>query len=266
MAHGADKQKTIDYGERGTVVVVADGDELARLAAETLISTIAEAAGERRSAIVALSGGSTPKKMGALLSRSDIAARVHWDHVQVFWGDERWVPIADSESNAGEALRGFLEKVPAPEENIHPWETDLGTDEVGAADSYERLIRLVTGEIEQTPRFDLLFLGMGDDGHTLSLFPGTDAVHEDHRLATTNHVPKLDTTRLTFTPVLANAARSIVFLVGGAGKADMLHQVLDGDIDVDVTPSQIIHPTDGSLLWLIDEAAAAKLDRYGVDG
>lgn len=266
MVHRAEKQKTIDYGERGTMVVVADGDELARIAAETLVSTIAEAAGEQRSAVIALSGGSTPKKMGVLLSRPDFASRVHWDHVQVFWGDERWVPVADSESNAGEALRGFLEKVPVPSGNVHLWDTDLGMDEVDAADSYERLIRLVTGEIEATPRFDLVFLGMGDDGHTLSLFPGTEAIHEEHRLVTSNYVPKLDTTRLTFTPVLANAARSIVFLVGGAGKAETLHQVLDGDIDVDVTPSQIIHPTDGSLVWLIDDAAAARLDRKPVDG
>lgn len=259
-------QTTIDYGERGTVVIVADGDALAATSAETLASVVAEAASEQRDAIVALSGGSTPKKMGTLLSHVDLANQIHWDRLQAFWGDERWVPLADSESNAGEALRGFLEKVPIPAENVHPYETDAGTAPAGVADRYERLIREVTGVADETPRFDLIFLGMGDDGHTLSLFPGTSAIHEEQLLVTVNHVPKLDTIRLTFTPQLANAAKSIVFLVGGAAKADMLHQVLDGKVDVDVTPSQIIHPTDGSLVWLVDEAAAAKLDREPNNG
>lgn len=254
-------QKTIDYGERGTVVIVADGDELATTAAETLASTVAEAASEEREAIVALSGGSTPKKMGPLLSAPGLASRIQWDRMQVFWGDERWVPLADSESNAGEALRGFLEASTIPDENVHPFETESGADPATVAERYARLIREVAGVADETPRFDLIFLGMGDDGHTLSLFPGTSAIHDDQTLVCANHVPKLDTTRLTFTPHLANAAKSIVFLVGGAGKADMLHQVLDGPIDVDVTPSQIIHPTDGSLVWLVDEAAAAKLER-----
>lgn len=261
MARNLVNQTTIDYGERGTVVVVPDGDVLANTAAETLASVVAEAASEGRDALVALSGGSTPKKMGTLLSQSDRASRIHWDRLQVFWGDERWVPLADGESNAGEALRGFLEKVPIPAENVHPYETDEGTDPASAAARYERLIREVTGVTDETPRFDLVFLGMGDDGHTLSLFPGTTAVHETQALVVANHVPKLDTTRLTFTPHFANAAKSVVFLIGGAGKADMLHQVLDGAIDVDVTPSQIIHPTDGSLVWLVDEAAAARLER-----
>ncbi len=266
MINEVGTQKLIDYGERGTVVVVADGDALARTAAETLISTVAEATGEQRDAIVALSGGSTPKKMGSLLAQPDFSERLHWDRMQVFWGDERWVQLADNESNAGEALRGFLEKVPIPAENVHPYETEAGANAAGAADRYERLIREVTGVTDGVPRFDLVFLGMGDDGHTLSLFPGTMAIHETQRLVTTNDVPKLHTTRLTFTPALTNAAKTVVFLVGGAGKADMVHQVLDGELNVDVTPSQIIHPNEGSLFWLIDEAAAAKLDRKPADG
>jgi len=258
--------RTIDYGERGTVVVVANGDELATTAAETLISVIAEAAGEERDAIVALSGGSTPKKMGALLATPTYANRVHWDRLQAFWGDERWVPIADPESNAGEALRGFLEQVPIPAENVHPYETDEGTDPAGVADRYERLIREITRVDEGTPVFDLIFLGMGDDGHTLSLFPHTAAVHNEGDLVTENEVPKLDTIRLTFTPKLANAAKLVVFLVGGAGKAERLHDVLDGELHIDETPSQIIRPTDGELIWLVDEAAAAQLERTATDG
>jgi len=266
MAFTGSGQKTIDYGERGTVVVVKDGDELAATAAETLISTIAAAAAEDRDAIVALSGGSTPKKMGALLRTPDYADRVHWDRMQVFWGDERWVSLSDPESNAGEALRGFLEAVPIPAENVHPWETDPGTDPAAAADRYERLIREITRTEDGAPRFDLIFLGMGDDGHTLSLFPHTAAVREHARLAIENEVPKLNATRLTFTPTLANAAGLAVFLLAGAGKAERLHQVLDGPIQVDETPCQIIRPTDGELIWLVDEAAAADLERTPADG
>jgi 6-phosphogluconolactonase len=271
MAFSSPGQKTIDYGERGTVVVVRDGDELAATAAETLISTIAAAAAEERDALIALSGGSTPKKMGALLRTPDYANRVHWDHLQAFWGDERWVSIEDPESNAGEALRGFLEHVPIPAENVHPWETDPGNggpggDPAAAAERYERLIREVARTEDGVPRFDLVFLGMGDDGHTLSLFPHTAAVHEHARLAIENEVPKLDTTRLTFTPTLANAAGLVVFLLSGAGKAERLHQVLDGPIQIDETPCQVIRPSAGDLIWLVDEAAAAQLDRTPTDG
>jgi len=275
MAFSSPGQKTIDYGERGTVVVVKDGDDLAATAAETLISTIAAAAAEDRDALVALSGGSTPKKMGALLRTPEYANRVHWDRLQAFWGDERWVSIEDPESNAGEALRGFLEHVPIPAENVHPWETDpgnsgIGGDPAASAERYERLIReigsVTTGGEDGVPRFDLIFLGMGDDGHTLSLFPHTAAVHEHARLAIENEVPKLNTTRLTFTPTLANAAGLAVFLLSGAGKAERLHQVLDGPIQIDETPCQVIRPTAGDLIWLVDEAAASQLERTPIDG
>ncbi|MGB3306955.1 MAG: 6-phosphogluconolactonase [Thermomicrobiales bacterium] len=258
---GQEHYTTLDYGPRGTVVIVPDSDALAATAAETFISTVAEAAGEERDAIVALSGGSTPKKMGSLLRTPEYAGRMHWDRLQVFWGDERWVSISDSESNAGEALRGFLEYVPIPHDHIHPYEIGDGADPEEVAAEYVRGIRAVTEVAEETPRFDLIFLGMGDDGHTLSLFPGTTAMHEQERLVVSHLVPKLNATRLTFTPRLANAAKAAVFLIGGAGKAEMLHRVLDGPIDIDETPSQVIHPTDGSLVWLVDEAAAARLDR-----
>lgn len=261
--------KSIDYGDRGTVVIVKDGDALAATAAETLITTVANAAAEDRDAIVALSGGSTPKKMGALLRTPEYADRVHWNRLQAFWGDERWVPLADAESNAGEAMRAFLDRVAIPAANVHPWATESGIDEAEAAARYETLIRETVdsdGSEDATPRFDLLFLGMGDDGHTLSLFPHTTAVHETSRLTTENAVAKLNTTRLTFTPRLANASRLAVFLLSGAGKAAMLHQVLDGPLQIDETPCQVIRPTDGELIWLVDEAAAAHLERTATDG
>lgn len=256
-----DTQRTIDYGERGTVVVVTDADALARVAAETLVTTTAEAAAEQRQALIALSGGSTPKKMGSLLSTPDYARRVHWDALQVFWGDERWVPIADSESNAGEAIRGFLEQAPIPDENVHPWETEGTVSPAVAAERYGRLIREISGIEQGIPAFDLIFLGMGDDGHTLSLFPHTRAIRDTSSITIAHYVDTLDAERVTFGPALANAARKAVFLVGGAGKAEMLHRVLDGEENVDELPSQVIRPASGDLLWLVDEAAAAQLER-----
>lgn len=255
----SDDVRTLDYGERGTVIVTADGDALANLAASLLQSTIDEAVSAGRDALVALSGGSTPKKMGTLLSVDPLKSHVAWDKVDVFWGDERWVPISSGESNAGEAMRGFLDDAPIEGERVHPFVTEGVTPAVSAA-NLEKEIRSLRPDAD-VPRFDLILLGMGDDGHTASLFPGTEAVHEELKLVVSNVVPKLDTTRLTFTPPLLNAAHKVAFLVGGAGKADMLHQVLDGPIDIDTSPCQVVRPTDGVLTWIVDEAAAAKLDR-----
>jgi 6-phosphogluconolactonase len=255
------KGRTVDYGERGTVIVVPDSDELARIAAETLITVSAEAAAEARQALVALSGGSTPKKMGELLATPEFGNRMHWDALQVFWGDERWVPLQDPESNAGEAMRGFLSDSPIPDENVHPWETWGDVSPEVAAERYERMIREISGVDTGVPAFDLIFLGMGDDGHTLSLFPGTKAVTCEGPLTFAHFVPKLDADRVTFTRTLANAAKKVVFLVGGAGKADMLHEVLDGEANYVNLPSQVIQPVAGELLWVVDEAAAAKLEQ-----
>ena len=258
-----DQQAMIDYGERGTVIILPDGDAMARLAAETLITVSAEAASQGRQALVALSGGSTPRRMGELLASEEFSPRVHWGALQIFWGDERWVPLESDQSNAGEAIRTFLGRVPVPSENIHPWETEDGVEPAVAAERYERLIREVSGVQDGVPVFDLVFLGMGDDGHTLSLFPGTDAIHDTDSLTIAHYVRKLDAERLTFGPALACAARSIIFLVGGAGKAETLHRVLDGPVNVDTLPSQVIRPADGrgTLMWLVDEPAAAQLER-----
>lgn len=257
----SDQGNTVDYGDRGTLVIVPDADELASIAAETLITVSAETSAESRQGLIALSGGSTPKKMGELLATPGFSERVHWDALQIFWGDERWVPLSDSESNAGEAIRTFLSEAAIPDENVHPWETDADIAPSMAAERYERLIREISGVSQGVPAFDLIFLGMGDDGHTLSLFPGTNAVHDTTSLTIAHHVPKMDAPRVTFGSTLANAARKVVFLVGGAGKSETLHRVLDGPEDVDTLPSQVIRPINGSLLWLVDEAAASQLER-----
>lgn len=253
-----DGLKTIDLNERGLVSIVQDGDALARTAAEEIIAVSNTAKSESRAALVALSGGSTPKKMGELLATPEYSERVSWDHLQLFWGDERFVPLASEESNAGEALRAFIDNAPIHPDDVHTWDTCDGISPAESARNYERAIREVSGTESGTPVFDLILLGMGDDGHTLSLFPGTAAIHNNDDIVLAHYVDKLSADRVTFTPLLANAARKVVFLVGGAGKADTLQRVLEGEIDVDTLPSQVIRPA-GDLVWLVDEAAASKL-------
>ncbi len=253
-------RRTIDYGERGQVTVAESASEVAFLAVEEVAVTALRAMHRRSPAFVALSGGSTPKQMFELFKDPHFYRRFHWDILHLFWGDERWVPLEDEASNAGEALRGFINDVNLPEEHYHPWPTQLD-DPVDAAEAYEATVRIVTGAMDETPVFDLIFLGMGDDGHTASLFPATKAIHETQRLCVANPVPKLDTTRLTFTPPLIDNAREVIFLVTGEGKADTLHKVLDGPVDVDSLPSQAIRPVDGHLRWLVDAAAASRLEK-----
>lgn len=254
----SDIVRTLDFGVRGRVDVVADGEALAHEAAEQIIAVSQKANAEHRAALVALSGGSTPKRMGELLSTPEYGDRVAWDHLAIFWGDERFVPLASSDSNAGEALRAFIDAAPICPDDVHTWETE-GVTPAESAARYEAELREISGMESGVPVFDLILLGMGDDGHTLSLFPGTAAIHNNTDIVLAHHVEKLNADRLTFSPLLANAARKVVFLVGGAGKADTLPRVLQGEEDVDTLPSQVIRPTHGELLWLVDEAAAANL-------
>ena len=248
--------RVIDLAERGVVEVVADAEALAVAAAERVVAAASDALDERGSAAIALSGGSTPKRLGELLATADYRDRIDWDHVVWFWGDERWVPLDADESNAGGAMRSFLKRVPAKPTNIQPWKTT--GDPHAAASSYATTMRRLIGNGEP-PVFDLILLGMGDDGHTASLFPGTAAVHERAEITVAHRVEKLDATRLTFTPPLINAAREVAFLVGGAAKAERLKEVLRGPIDLDRLPSQAIRPVTGDLIWHVDEPAASLL-------
>ena len=250
--------RAIDYGQRGKVIVVPDAASLAHDAAQLVSSTSREAVANRGNAFVALSGGSTPKQMGGILGAEPMRSELPWGSIHIFWGDERWVSIEDPESNAGEAIRGYLDSVPIPREQLHPF-LIAGTPAVSAA-LYEDAIRAVVPG-SPVPMFDLILLGMGDDGHTASLFPGTDALKIRDRLVAENEVEKLGATRLTFTAPLLNAARTVAFLLAGEGKATRLSDVLDGESDTNRLPSQIVRPTHGDLIWLVDETAASKLAR-----
>jgi 6-phosphogluconolactonase len=250
---------TIDYGERGQVRLVEDGAALARAAAEAFIASAGQATAEGRPAQIVLSGGSTPKQMAQLLAASPYRDQVQWDQVELWWGDERWVPLDSPESNAGEAMRWLIEHVPTLADQVHPFDTIHVTPEVSAA-RYEEEIKARVPAVNDLPAFDLILLGMGDDGHTASLFPGTSAIHERRHLVVGHHVAKLDTIRMTLVPRLINNAREVVFLVSGAGKAERLADVLDGPDRPDELPAQVVRPAGGPV-WLVDRAAAGALAR-----
>jgi 6-phosphogluconolactonase len=257
---GTSEGLTLDFGPRGQVVIVPDGSALAETAAEHFSRAVEKAVAERGSAFVALSGGTTPKRMGSILAREPYRSRIPWARIHIFWGDERWVPLGSQESNAGEAKRGFLNLVPMPPGNVHPWDTAAESPREAAA-AYETLLRELFTEPSGVPRFDLVLLGMGEDGHTASLFPNTGALVPDGQLTAANYVPRMDATRLTFTAPVLNAGREILFLVGGPGKADTLEEVLEGPELPATFPAQLIRPAlpDSRLCWLVDEDAGAKL-------
>jgi 6-phosphogluconolactonase len=238
------------------VRVFDDAEAVARAATETFARLASEAVGERGTFSVALSGGTTPRRVYELLAGEEFRDAVQWPKVHVFFGDERTVPPDHAESNYRMASEALLSRVPVPSENVHRIE-GLGDAAANASD-YESVMRGFFGDVEW-PRFDLVLLGMGDDGHTASLFPNTAALEESRVWVAPNWVEKLGAWRITLTAPAINAARRVVFLITGASKAERLREVLNGVHDPSRLPSQIIRPRDGALRWYVDRAAAAKL-------
>ena len=240
------------------VRVLPDATTLARAAADAFLRAAREAIDATGRFTVALSGGSTPKAIFKLLADNHAAGAnmLPWDKVQLFFGDERHVPPDHPESNFRMASETLLSKVPIPAENIHRIEGELNAAD--AAARYEARLRSVfaiTGN--GTPRFDLIMLGMGSDGHTASLFAGTGALQETNALVSANWIEKFQSHRITFTFPLINAAAEVLFVAGGADKATMLRNVLHGGPQT--YPAQGIRPVNGRLVWLVDEAAARAL-------
>lgn len=208
---------------------------------------------EGRTMTMALSGGSTPRRMHEILAgRPD----VDWSKVHVFWGDERTVPPDHEESNFRMAKESLLDRVSVPEDQIHRMAGEKDPDL--AAQEYEQEIRTVFDvSLPDMPRFDVVLLGMGADGHTASLFPGTDALKVHDRYAVANHVPQQNTDRLTLTFPVLNSARLVIFMVAGADKADAVQRCLEGSKDV--PPAGQVQPADGQCRWLLDSESAARL-------
>lgn len=237
--------------------VFPDQQSLADGASEFIVQCAAQAVAERGRFVVALAGGSTPRPTYARLAGADNKDRIAWGKTHVWFGDERCVPPDDARSNYRMAREALLDHVALPPANTHRILGEM--DPAQAALVYEqemqRFFRVAT-----LPRFDLILLGMGDNGHTASLFPGTAVLREATRWVAPQYVEVMSTWRVTFTAPLINGARAVAFLVAGAGKADMLWNVLHGQYQPDVWPSQLIQPPAGELHWLVDAAAAVKAE------
>ena len=240
--------------------VLSTSEDLAASAAEFFASVAAAAVEARGVARVAISGGSTPKGMFALLADRSrpYFARMPWDRLQLFWVDERCVPPTDAESNYRMTEEVLLEHVPLPAAQIHRIEGEL--DPEVAAARYEAAIRAAFRlEGAQTPAFDLVLLGLGEDGHTASLFPHTAALIEMVRIVVANPVPQKETWRITLTWPVINRGREVAFLIEGATKAQAVQDVFCGAYDPVAKPAQLIRPASGRLTLLLDAAAAEKL-------
>jgi 6-phosphogluconolactonase len=248
-------------GNRGRLLVVDDADALAREAAAELVRIAQSAVAATGRFMLALSGGSTPKRLYALLAdpSAPFRAAVPWASTQVFFGDERHVSPVDPQSNYRMANEALLSHVPLPPANVHRVEAELADASAAAAryaQEIERVFALAPGG---WPRFDLVLLGMGPDGHTASLFPGSSALVVRDRTVVANWVAKLKAFRITLTYPVFEEAAAVHFLVSGEDKAQTLRAVLDPAEPSDAFPCQRIRPRDGELLWLVDRAAAAAL-------
>jgi len=237
------------------ISILKNREELSKAAAEIIIETANVAIKENGCFTIALTGGTSPESVYKLLAREDYASQIDWSKVFIFWGDERWVSLDDERSNAGMAFNSLLKHVPIPSDQIFPmWESDRNPEEF--AKSYEELLRNQLGTDGQ---FDLILLGMGADGHTASLFPGTEVLAEKERWVVSYYLEAQQMYRITLTAPLLNKAKKIMFLVFGAAKADVLYEVLEGERNECVYPSQLINTENKQVIWLADELAAAKL-------
>lgn len=242
--------------------ILADAAAIAKRAAREFVEAAATAVRERSVFQVVLAGGATPKALYDLLARDPaVRSQVPWDKTQVFFGDERHVAPDHPDSNFRMAKEMMLSKVPLKANQVTRIRGEY-PDAEQAAHEYEQALvscfKLKAGEL---PRFDLLLAGMGNEGHTLSLFPGTTALHADGRIAVHNWVGKLFAERITLTAPAACAAAEILFLVTGADKALALKGVLEGPYEPEQLPAQLLQPKDGKLLWLVDTAAGSMLSK-----
>ena len=238
------------------VHVSATADESARQAAELVAALSERAVRDRGRFAIALSGGSTPRRLHAVLASEEYRQRISWPHWRVFWGDERAVRPDHDESNYRMARETLLDHVALSQAHVHRIPTEFGP--VRAAADYEQTVRQAL--YADVPVFDLILLGMGDDGHTASLFPGSEALQEDRRLVVADWVPHLDAHRITFTLPLINRAAAVAFLVEGAHKSNMAQHVLHASPGEEPLPASLVQPTNGDLHWFLDSAAAGHLD------
>lgn len=224
-------------------------------AAELFVEQVCQAVKERGQCHVSLAGGETPRRAYELLATKPYCENLPWEKIHVYWGDERCVAATHHLSNQYMARQSFLNQVGIPEENIHPITYEDSASKT--AEKYEILLRSIFGH--ELPRFDLVLLGVGNDGHTASLFPNTDVLNVQEEWVSAVYLPEQNIYRISLTAPIINHARNIVFLVSGASKAQVLQEVVEGTKDVKRLPAQLIEPVDGDLYWLLDEDVATLL-------
>lgn len=238
-----------------------NSDVLARQAARYLTELSRESIRTSRRFTLVLSGGFTPKGLYERLAEAEFSKKLDWNSIHIFWGDERCVPPDHPESNYRMARESLIDHVPLPPQNVHRIRGEM--EPQAASIAYEKELKAFFfpghAECPGVPGFDLILLGMGDDGHTASLFPKTAALHEQKRWVVAPYVEKLRSWRMTLTPRLINAAHNVLFLVSGRDKARCLKEVLQGPYRPDELPAQLIRPESGRLSWMIDVEAACLL-------
>jgi 6-phosphogluconolactonase len=239
------------------ISIFKDAHEVSVAAADLFVQSAREAIAAKGSFTVALTGGSSPIELHRILASPAHSQQVDWANVYVFWGDERWVPMEDERSNAKMGFDTLLNFVNIPTEQINPMYDAVQTPE---AAEYEQWIRKQVGE---DGAFDLIILGMGDDGHTASLFPGSDVLNEQNKWVVAYWLDAQDMYRITLTAPLINNAKKLAVVVFGDNKAHALHEVLEGDRNPHLYPSQLLNPVNGELIFLADQAAASLLKNQG---
>jgi len=263
--------------ENMSIVISKNIDELSLAAAEWMVDCIHRTLQLEDRFTIALSGGSTPKKLNLLLASDQFKNKIDWQKLHVFWGDERYVPLTDDRNNAKMAFDTLLDHVPVPRSQIHIIRTDIDPGE--SAKEYESILReYFPGAVSVKPQalsgdsspdsrlpthhsFDLVLLGLGDNFHTLSLFPGEEVIHEKHHWVRSVFVKEINMQRLTLTAPVVNLSKRIAFLVSGQDKADAVSHILSDNYDPDLYPAQVIKPVNGALFWFLDEAAAMRVQK-----
>ena len=238
--------------------IFKDLEGLSRAAAELFVEQAATSIAERNQFLATLNGGSTPNRLFQLLA-TEYREQVEWTKVHVFWGDERCVPPDDPGSSYGQAREILLSHVPIPDTNIHRIKGEL--DPASASEDYSRVLKEFVTPPLAWPRFDLVYLGMGEDGHTASLFPGSPMEIYEPAIPVTAQYQDRPANRVTLTPAVFNTAHLIAFMATGEKKAQTLAEVLGDRYNPGLYPAQRIRPDDGRLIWLVDESAAGKLPK-----
>lgn len=230
-------------------------DELSKTVADWMVNYIQQTLKQQDRFTIALSGGNTPKKLHLLLASDQYKDKIDWSRMHIFWGDERYVPYADDRNNAKMAFDTLLSKVSVPPSQIHRIQTDISP--AASALAYEKILHQY---FPKDKSFDLVLLGIGDNAHTLSLFPGYTTVYEKEKWVVSVFLNEQDMYRITLTAPVVNNAAIIIFLVSGADKAGAIHHITGNEFNPDKYPAQIIKPVNGKLYYFLDEAAAKELN------